>query len=959
MKDNWIKVRKSQGNRKTILRAIKVLIFFLFAMTFKATAALLSQEVKIDINMKNARIKDVFMEMEKSSDYVFLFSGNIKNELDQRVNINLSNQSLDDAMKSVVRNTGLMYKILDKQVVVYRDTPDGVRSTNPLSNLRPQQDKSPEKVRITGTVTDQNGEPLVGVNIVMTETSTGVITNQDGQFIITVPKGTILRFTYIGFVKQEIKITGEKLILNIKLVPDSKEIDEVVVTGYGNVRKESFTGSVTQIKTEDLMKVSTGNLINTIQAFDPSFRLMDNIEFGSNPNVLPEFYIRGQSGLPGVKELDILESSDVSQFSLKTNPNTPIFIIDGFEVSVEKVYDLDITRIKSMTLHKDAASTAIYGSRAANGVIVIETVEPQSGKFRINYTGSFAYTTPDLSSYNLMNTKEKIQAETDSGFFGDPEPHEYRYSTYEDVKRQKMFNFIGKNNQLLRGVDTYWLSKPLTSTFNHKHTLFLEGGVDAFRFGIEARFDRDNGVMKKSFREKKGVGLVMHYVHKRLQIKNNISFNHMSNQNSPYGNFSDYVSLQPYYEPIDVETGEPVSKYTNLWGASRTIKNPLYEAVLGNFNKGGYTELINNLSINLRITDNLLLKGQYAVTYNDANASVFTDPESSIYLLLTGLLEKGELKTSSTKKLSHNINLFGSYSQSFKEHYLNTSLGLNVIAKTYDYMNSHYRGFANKSFNSPAFANEIVSKPLYSDNKTHLFGFFLTSNYTYRNIYLFDASIRIDGSSEFGAKRKWAPFWSLGTGLNLHHYPIFKKYSSITQFRVTGNIGETGKSNFAPYMANNMFVIPNDEWYPTGIGAELTYMGNENLSWEKTFLMNIALDLTIRNQYNFQINYYRKTTNNLISDVSLPSSSGFTTYKDNVGQILNQGVEAKINLNIIKGKEFNINLFGNIAHNKNRINEISESLKRYNERIDEYYKKFSVQNDPYFYLNYHYCPIKI
>jgi TonB-linked SusC/RagA family outer membrane protein len=934
---------------------MKALVVFLFVSICSMTANTYSQGKDIQLNVKNTRVKDVFTKIEEQSSYLFLLSENIENKLNKKIDITIDSDSLEEVLELIVSRANLQYEVVDKQVVIYDKQSAPESHSNSVEDVEAESEpeQQPAKRTITGLVTDKkDGLPVIGANVVVVKEKTGTITNDNGQFSLSVPPGATIRISFIGYVTQEIKIT-DQTTLSIQLVEDEAHIDEVVITGYANIRKESFTGSVTQISKDDIFKVSSGNLISSIQTFDPSFRIMENIELGSDPNALPEFYMRGQSGLSDIRELDILEKTDVSQFSLRTNPNTPIFILDGFEVSVEKIYDIDLTRVKSVTLLKDASSTAIYGSRAANGVIVIETITPKAGDINVNYSGYYTFTAPDLTSYNLMNTREKLQAEENANFFGDPEPWEYRNSTFETAKRIKRLNYINKYNQLLRGVDTYWLSQPLESAFNNKHTLFVEGGIDAFRIGVEARYDIENGVMKESSRNRKGVGLTTEYIAKKIQIRNQVSFNIMSNKNSPYGTFNQYVRLQPYYEIYDPESGELNSTYSSMWGATRSAVNPLYESSLGNFDRGGYKEWINNLSINWFVTQQLLLKGQYAITYNDADTQVFKDPESTTFDRSVEYLKRGDLKTSNTKRLNHNANLFAAYNQAFNEHYINLSLGVNVTASTYDYVGYHYRGFSSKHFASPAFAFEIVDKPTFSDNVQRLMGSFFISNYSYKNIYLLDTSVRVDGSSEFGTKRKWAPFWSFGLGINFHNYPLLKNNDFITQLRVTANSGVLGKANFSPYMSNNMFEIFMDDWYPTGIGTGLIYLGNENLAWEKTQSNNLAADLTLMNRYFFRFDLYNKITKNLINDVSLPTSSGFKVFKDNVGEISNRGFEVKANLGIVRSRDLSVYLFGNIAHNVNRIEKISESLKRYNERVDEYFKAYSTITDPFFYTSYH------
>lgn len=206
--------------------------------------------------------------------------------------------------------------------------------------------------------------------------------------------------------------------LVIKLKEDITQMEEVVVTGYVNISKESFTGSSVSVKRDELLKVSKTNVIKALQVFDPAFRMVENNQWGSDPNALPEMYIRGRSGI-GVKELD---TDKLSKSNLKDNPNLPLFIMDGFQVSIQKVYDMDPNRIESMTILKDAAATAMYGSRAANGVVVITTIPPTPGKVHATYTMTGTLNIPDLSDYNLMNAREKLETEVLAGAFIDDEP---------------------------------------------------------------------------------------------------------------------------------------------------------------------------------------------------------------------------------------------------------------------------------------------------------------------------------------------------------------------------------------------------------------------------------------------------------------------------------------------------------------------------------------------------------
>lgn len=268
---------------------------------------------------------------------------------------------------------------------------------------------------VKGKVTDVEGHSLPGVNVRVKEVQGGTVCDIDGSFKLSAPReDVVLVFSYVGMVTQEVMVkANQKKEIQVRMQENVNEVNEVVVTGFANIRKESFTGNAITVKRDELLKVSKTNVISALQAFDPSFRIAENLAWGSDPNALPEVYVRGKSAF-GVKELD-MDVTDKS--SLKNNPNLPTFIMDGFEISVTKLYDFDPSRIESVTILRDAAATAMYGSRAANGVVVITTVAPKPGKLNVSYSLTGELEAPDLSDYDLMNAAEKLEAERLAGCY--------------------------------------------------------------------------------------------------------------------------------------------------------------------------------------------------------------------------------------------------------------------------------------------------------------------------------------------------------------------------------------------------------------------------------------------------------------------------------------------------------------------------------------------------------------
>lgn len=656
---------------------------------------------------------------------------------------------------------------------------------------------------------------------------------------------------------------------------------------------------------------------------------------GSNPNNIPELYIRGRSGI-GMTELD---AESISKASLKNNPNLPTFIMDGFEISVQKLYDMDPSRIESMTILKDAAATAMYGSRAANGVIVITTVAPKPGKINIsyNFTGTLEY--PDLTDYNLMDAREKLETEVAAGLFkADPKKESF-------ISDQNSLNEIynKKLNNVVRGVNTYWMSKPLRTVFNHKHSFYLDGGTDDLRWGVDLSYNKNDGVMKESFRDRMAGGLSLQYRIGAFQVRNAFSYTYTNSAESPYGSFSDYTAKLPYDEYLD-ENGRYLET-TYGWNGSSGNTNPLYEATLGNFSRDKSWELINNTEVLWNINSHWLLKGQFSVTKSNSEVNDFLDPRSKKNDNIQGLTNvvTGELDAVTTNSLGWNATMTLSYNRSIKKHNLNFLVGLNATSSTGNGLTINYLGFPSGNLSSPGYANSISGNPSASDSKSRLFGGLGTFNYSYDNIYLADLSLRFDGNSEFGSEQRFAPFFSGGVGLNIHNYDMMKNLEWLDRLKIRTTYGVTGKVNFSPYEAQTIYQIINNEWYKTGIGARLMGMGNKNLGWEKTGNWDVGVDLEMFNGlFKMDFSYYRKKTVDLVNDVTLPSSTGFTTYKDNIGEVMNKGFEIQFRSNIFQNKDWLVAVFGNVAHNKNEILKISDSLKDYNNKVLEKYDDYDV-----------------
>ena len=921
--------KKYQQFHFATMKAFKIAFVMLFLLSNCAIVMAQSPNKKISVTCKNEPLASALKKVEKASGYKVLFTyDEVQN---YKVTISAKGQEVSHVLKTIFDKLPFDYKFKGKYINVSK-------RERRILNISDGPEKGNHIVR--GVVFDVHGSPIPGVLITVVGKHRGTTTNVEGVFGLDLQASkALVEFSFIGMKKKRVTLTSQSAYVKVTLEDESHELGETVITGYRNVNKNSYTGSSTQILGDDLRKVSQTNILDAIQSFDPSFRIMDNTQFGSDPNATPEMMIRGQSGV-GNRTLD---TDKLSKSNLKNNPNLPTFIMDGFEVSIEKIYDLDPTRIESITILKDAAATAIYGSRAANGVVVVTTVAPKPGEVRVSYGFTGTLETPDLRDYNLANASEKLEIERRAGLFEKGYPGINSESAGVNAYNQKLA-------LIKRGIDTDWLSIPLRNGFDQKHSVFIEGGTQNLRYGIDGSFNKVQGVMKGSGRDRYAVGISLDYRLKKIQVKNTTTFNHMKSKESPYGSFSDYTCLMPYDTPY--EDGVLTQKLNySVSNNNRTLNNPLYESTLGNYNTTSYDEYVNNLSFNWYINDYWMAKGQFSVSKRYNRSEKFVDPLSSSTSAISESASSqkdklGDLYTTSGNNLNLTGNAFIYYNQSFGKHNLNGSAGWEVNTSTYDNVSAHYRGFPSGQFHSLNYANEIYKKPTKSEGTSRMVSMLATANYTWNNIYLLDLSVRFDGSSEFGSNQRWAPFFSTGAGINIHNYDFLKGNKYINKLKLRGSYGRTGKVNFPDYAAQTVYEPLFDEWYATGYGAVLMALGNKDLTWEKTDKYDFGIETQLFNErLTLDFDYYYEKTFDLVNDVSLSNTSGFSTYKNNMGEVENKGFELTARYDAIKNKNWLVAFWGNIAHNTNKILKISDSQRAYNQRVAEFYKKEQINQE--------------
>ena len=904
-----------------VMRRLAVLLV-IWTAGLSAVRAQQSQQT-IAANCRNATVQQVFTWLDNHTQYDFVYN-NSQIESLPRVSMQMSRTTVVDVVKHCLRNSSLSYQIRGNMVVI-----------RPADEIKKGTE---EAVQFSGVVYDENGLPLAGVSVVLKQASRGAVTGPDGKFTLKARRSDdmTLSFSFLGMKNQEIAVfnNGKQVFkeldkINVHMDPAVSEIGNVVVTGILNIAQKSFSGSSTTITGEQLKTVAPqGNALSAIQIFEPSFRIAENLDMGSNPNALPQMYVRGRSGI-GTPALD---ESLTSEHALKNDPNQPIFMLDGYEVSMEKIYDLDIERIETYTILKDAAATAIYGSRAANGVVVITTKPLPAGRLNVTYSGNFTINAPDLSSYNLMNAREKLEAERLAGYYDTDDPSQIA---------TKLKEYNGKLQNIERGIETDWLALPLRTSFGHKHSIGIAGASDAFRYGLDLMYDDQEGVMKGQNRKKMSAALNLQYQYKGLTFRNQMTTTLVNSQESPYGTFSDYVRMNPYDTYLD-ENGN-IGMNMATWHSGSPYRNPMYDATLGSFDKGKRHEFYDQFDVRYYLNKKINFKANVALGYIVSDSDKFTDPAAAKF---QSRETKGQLTTSRQKQSTYDISLNGYYNDQIGRHNINFVVGLNIREEKTNYEGFTYSGFPEGGFSAPGYAKDIDTKS-YLEGKNRLFGALAVLNYSYNDVIFADLSGRIDGSSQFGSNKRFAPFFSTGAGVNVHNLKFFKENTPwLTQFKLRGTYGMTGKVSFPSYAAQNKYEMFTDWQYPTGDGVQIMYLGNPNLKWERTLQTDLGFEFEIlKGLFYAKYNYYIKDTHDNIADMFIPTSSGFTSYKENIGRMENRGHEIKLQSRVVNTRNTIINLIFNGASNKGKLKKISNSLRAYNDRVNEHYNNGFGGND--------------
>ena len=887
-------------------KMIFVCVLCILLGTANASGANELQQRKVTLNMQSQSIKNILSNIQKQTGINFAYN---ENELSSytRKNIRVEEEEVEKTLATLLSGTDLTYSMDGNTVTIYK---------------KKEQSRTTLETRVVrGRIMDLGGNPIAGASVVIKGTIIGTSSDGEGHYELRHMESpnAVIQVSFIGMKSFE-TVVKDRNVIDVRLEEESVAMDDVVVTGIYSRKKESFTGSSQTYNGKLLKTIGNQNVLQSLRSLDPAFNILENNEFGSDPNRLPDMEIRGKTSIVGLDQ------------EFTTDPNQPLFILDGFESDLRTISDLSMDRVENITILKDASATAIYGSKAANGVIVVETKAPATGSLRISYNANLILSVADLSDYNLMNASEKLLFEKLSGYYGKLDENG------DILKENEALKYNQRKAEVARGVDTYWLKVPLKNGISHRHTLFAEGGDSHMRYGVGFNYGKTNGVMKGSGRETINGNVRLIYRRKNIAFTDYLNIDYYNSSESNVG-FSRFAQTNPYYRKNseDGSIQKILERHVDpIFGLTEYTYNPEYDRQLGSFNRTSSAGFKNNFEIDWTILTGLKARGRFSVSRYNIRNEVFKSPNHSDFAD-TDPLKKGSYNELNTRKLSFDGDVNVTYVfESERGHVLNAVAGFR--AQEDSHLESGYSayGFIDDSYSNPAFSTgypEDQRKPKYKEYTSRSVSYYLNGGYSYKNRYLLDFNVRNDGSSVFGSNKKFTSTWAVGIAWNLHNEAFVKNAEWLSMLKLRASVGNPGNQNFDPYMAMRTYRYNNSLQNPFGLSTLIDVFGNSDLKWQKTIDKNIGTDITILdNKIKLSLDVFQKDTDPLLVYISVPSSTGSRKTPRNIGKLESFGVTVALNAVVLSSQDFNWALNVNGRHMKSEYRNVDQALSDMNEQ---------------------------
>lgn len=839
---------------------ITALILFIFAGTAFATETY-SQVMKVTVMADKISTGKVINEIEKQTDYLFVYNVNEVN-LKRTVQVNAENKSVAEVLNKVFEETDIYYAMEGKNIML-------------MSKAKENSSVQQTENKIKGVVKDTNGEPIIGANITVKGQSIGTITDIDGRFILEASTNALLQVTYIGYVSQELQVNNRKEI-TIILQEDAKALEEVVVIGYGTAKKSDLTGSTAQIKPEALTASVVGNALESLQGKAAGVAVFNDNKPGASPSIR----VRGSGSI--------------------TASNEPLYVVDGFPLMDGNISDLNPSDIESMEILKDASSTAIYGSRGANGVVMITTKKGKSGTKNLSVNTSVGVQIPGRLA-NLISGEDFIN---------------FMNAGYKNQGSNVPF----PNNPSTYATDTNWEKEILeNSSLLQDYSITFDGSSNKTNYMLSTGFYNQEGLLKaQNYQKYTFHGNLQHSFNKWVTIGANTQFTY---------------SIQDVFDSalIDIyRYGWPTEKIKDEDGAYNIASmhntymlypwNPVLDM---NETTTRFTtnRFLGSLFAEMQLTKDLKYRLSLGIDLKNTRKYNYVSSESAINKA-SGL--KGNGYNNWDKRFSKVMENILTYNHTWNKHRLTATAVYSWQDFTYEDINLSGSGFENDQTGAWSMGLADKSSVSWATNKysNKLISFTGRVSYVYDDKYLLTATSRWDGSSRFGANSKWGYFPSVGLGWRLSQESFLKSNKVITNLKIRSSFGITGNQEIGNYKSLAQLTGSNYTDGSSVIYGFKESIGNGDLKWERTTQLDLGFDLGLWNRMDIAFDYYIRNTNDLLYDVPIPSTSGYSRILSNIGKVTNKGWELSVGGTIIQNKDFNLYASANITYNQNKIKEL-------------------------------------
>ncbi|WP_218588069.1 TonB-dependent receptor [Chitinophaga jiangningensis] len=808
---------------------MKMTSLLIFAGFIQASASTYAQDRIASLSADNKRVKDVFKMIEGSSNYRFFYNEDFS-DLNKAVTIDVKNKKIDDVLGMLFDKTNVTYRVLENNLVV----------------ITPASKAVAEK--ISGKVTDaKTGEALPGVTITVEGSGAGAVTDGNGTFALNAPNANVtLVVSYIGYIQQKIRLEGRHEV-NIKLEPDTKKLDEVVVMGYTTTTVKNLTGAAQVVNAAKLKDVTANSMDKMLQG------KVSGVFVGSSsgdPSAAPSVRIRGNGTL--------------------TAGNAPLIVVDGIIGGLPNPSD-----IESVTVLKDAAATTLYGARAANGVMVITTKRGKAGKSQTTFRTNIGAAQLNTGHFKLMNGAQLFDLQQAAGANMDP---------------------------AIRNLNTDWQQLAFHTASNQNYELSTSGGSEKTKFYLGGNYYKEDGILRGTGLERFSGRLNLdHNINDKFRISANFAASQQNDHDNSGGSLYQYYTNNPWDKPYDAD-GKPINPvYVDTW-YNRDRSNFLYDQQY-NYDTRKRQSLEGLFKLEYDITKWLSFSStnraesyHYREEYNgDIRTSAGGDDLGNLY---QGYIDSSAYISSNLLKARYTIK---------KDHHIDGLLGAEFQTVNYQAGDATGKGIlpGRDVLDAAATPQSIGSSKI--DRAFN--SYFVQANYNYAYKYYFTGSFRRDGSSRFGANNQYGNFFAFGGSWAASEENFIKNIKQISNLKLRASYGTTGNANIDDYLAVGSYAATAQynglpSVYPYRLDVP-------NLSWEKAYNTNIGIDLGLWNRLNLTVEIYQKDNKGLLFNVPLPANAGYPYIPMNVGQVRNKGLEIAVNSENLIGKfkwstDFNI-----------------------------------------------------